>query len=224
MQASVRCIYGRRGSGKSTLARIFCEDAPRVLVLDTLGEYGDRRSWRVAASRSELKRALVEGVRKGLFRIAYRIDARRANPIDEASFLADCAAAAQVNFPADPDPLLLVIDEANLAYPVEAARTDRCAALRALVLQGRHKGVGLLFITQRPANIGMDARSQAAEVFSFSLAAPNDVRAVAELAPDADRQLKLLPAFHFLRIADGKCGIMVTRSGRVVSGQRPRAT
>ena len=218
MKPIVRCVFGKRGSGKTTLARALADDAPRVLAFDPLGEgdWGGRPGWRTTTTRDALKRAIVAGVAAGAYRIAYTPDARSTDPVTEAGFLADAARAAQAAYADDGVPLLLVIDEANLAFPVDYARTARCAALRALILQGRHRGVGLLFVTQRPANIGVDARSQAAETYAFRLALALDKRAVAELHPDAERRLQSLAEFHFLRISDAGCCVGTTRRGRLI--------
>jgi hypothetical protein len=203
--ARVRCVYGRTGMGKTTLAVMLAEEDSRVSA---------RRGWRACVTRNAVKAAVIEGVRRGRFRIAYAPDARTTDPVAEADFLADVARAAQANYPSDPTPILFLIDEANLAFPTELARTARCAGIRSLILQGRHRGVRLLFVTQRPANIGADARANAGEVFAFSLVFPRDVAAVSEYAPEADRHLRTLAPFYFLRAEGGKCCVMTTHRGR----------
>lgn len=209
----VRCVYGRRGTGKTTLAQALIGDAARALAFDPMKEYVT--GWRRVSTRKGLRDAVVQGVAEDRFRIAYAPDLRHANCVDEAAFLADVARAAQMGYPADASPLTLVVDEANLAYPVELARTERCAAIRALALQGRHAGVGLILVTQRPANVGKDVRTQAEEVYCLAIDDPDDLSAATRGRPDALAMLRNLPKFHFVRMKSGGCDIGTTRRGGV---------
>ena len=217
----VECVFGQRGGGKSTLAAELVADRPKVLAFDPQGDYRGR-GWVTASTRKEVEGALIAAGR-GSLRVAYSPDFRRADPIREGAWLADTGFIAQAGFPAvDPRPLTILYDEAHLAFPTEKARADALGPIRAAILQGRHAGIGLLFVTQRPSNLGTDARSQAAAVYCFGLMQQTDRKAIEEMHPAARAALDGLSAFQFLKISAEGVGVYELKHRAGIVAVKPR--
>ena len=212
----IRCVFGRRGSGKTTFARSLAADAEKAVVFDPMGDYRGR-PWRAATTRQAFLESVIDGVRRSDLHIAYTPNlGDTADLIDEAAFVAGIVRKIQRGFPhRDDAPLMLVIDEANLAYPEKRARSRAVAPITALILQGRHAGIGVTFVTQRPALIGMDARSQAAETYCFALSHPADLVAISQSHPQADRLLRLAPKFGGVKLTDDGASLFsMSKDGR----------
>jgi energy-coupling factor transporter ATP-binding protein EcfA2 len=198
--ASVTLIYGRRGSGKSTYAKeTFTR---RVIVFDPQGEYpGDV----VKASDDIAPLAKKAAANWSGFRLAWRLPvnddlAEGKDYPEELHRLAKQVWRLQSGFGRDhKDQVTLLIDEANLSVPVERmAKGSR--AIMELALQGRHRGINLVAVTQRPALISADLRGQASEVVTFALAQPDDMMIMRKImqSEEVDR-LASLPDHHYLR-------------------------
>ena len=80
------------------------------------------------------------------------------------------------------DPLLLVVDEADLLAP-QRTTPDTARVLGAMedvVRRGRVRGLGCVLITQRPAVLNKDVLSQASVLVALRMAGKNDVAAIDE--------------------------------------------
>ena len=74
------------------------------------------------------------------------------------------------------------------------------AALNRVTLQGRHRGINLLVITQRPSRISTDLRGQATQLNVFQLPGPHDRRAVEEVCEGVGDAVRSLAKFQFIRV------------------------
>lgn len=197
-QPIVRQVFGPRGSGKSTLARWIASREEKVLAFDPQGDYRGGQ-WINARTRAEVENAVI-GQSGGVLRVSYTPDFDVADPVEEGVWLADTGRIIQRLYPAaDPRALMLLYDEAHLAIPNKPL-TALGGPLRRAVLQGRHDGIGLLIVTQRPSNVSTDARAQAAETFAFRMDLKNDRKAVEDIHGDAAPLMRGLKKYHFLRI------------------------
>lgn len=194
--AEVVCLFGRRGTGKTTLARRLVEPWRRLVVWDPLGEWSRFRGVSpvedLPGLLGQLKRHWLRG-----FRLAI--------PGDEPEHLDGLARliwAAQAPFPRCP-PMALVVDEANMGLPVQQLRRG-LKGMSRLVLQGRHRGVAVLAISQRPALVSLNVRANAHRTIAFALPAPQDRRALAAQLGRAADQLGQLPDFHCLEETNGR--------------------
>ncbi|MEO1151377.1 MAG: zonular occludens toxin domain-containing protein [Pseudomonadota bacterium] len=195
--AIVRCVYGVRGGGKSTLARHLVANDARVIAFDPQRDY-QGEAWRVATTRSEIIAALKsEGLSR--FRISYCFDTGTTDPVSEMVWLADVIAHLQKKYRSDGIGLSLVVDEAHEAFPNRPLSKDE-GPLRRLVMQGRHLGVGLTVVTQRPANISTMIRSQATEVYALALSRRDDRVAAADLREGAAPAVASLSGYDFVKI------------------------
>ncbi|MHA7873680.1 MAG: zonular occludens toxin domain-containing protein, partial [Hyphococcus sp.] len=172
----------------------------KVLAFDPQGDYRGG-AWVNARSRDEAEAAIMSQWR-GDVRVSYTPDLGECDPVDEAAWLAETARIVQRQYPAhDPRPLTLLIDEAHLALPVERARSRDARALKFAILQGRHSGIGMTFVTQRPANVSKDARAQAMETYAFWLSDEDDRRVIGKMHRSALKTFDDLEKFQFMRIA-----------------------
>jgi len=192
----VVCIFGRRGSGKTYLARRLVAGARRLVVWDPLGEWSRSRDLVAVDGLTGLRAAMRRRWRLG-FRLA--LVPGGAELPRSLHALAAFLWAAQAPYPACPG-LALVVDEANLGLPAHRLGADLWGMSR-LVLQGRHRGVALLAISQRPALVSMDLRGQAHRLVSFALPAGPDLAAMRPLLGQAAAELPHLPARTFLELS-----------------------
>ncbi|WP_299394625.1 DUF87 domain-containing protein [Pelagibius sp.] len=199
--AQCTAIYGRRGSGKSTLAKRLIGKHRRVVVFDPMGEYAALSIFRRADSVEEVRRLLRAGWARG-FKIAYvpRADHKRSLHI-----LACLIWDAQAPYDAGQDTrkILLVVEEMNLGYPASKLPSD-LYGMTQVVLQGRHRGVGVIGITQRPALVSLDFRGQVAETYVLPLSAGQDTTAVTDVyGREHQAQIRSLKPHNWLRFHDG---------------------
>lgn len=149
-QNTIAVVLGRKGSGKSTLVHELLEEAPRVLVLDYLGEYGGRDLCRVVRGRDAAFRALERAWGADRFRIAVR----ETEGQDSLDVL---AAAAEL------EDYLLVIEEASAYCSPQGVPRE----IAQIVRYGRHRSIDQLFVAQRPSMLHRDITSAADVVISF---------------------------------------------------------
>lgn len=206
--AEVACIFGRRGAGKTTLARKMTRDRRRLVVWDPLAEWGRLPDLVAVDSLAELRDAMRRRWRLG-FRLALAPPGRDLPA--ELDALARFLWAAQEPFPGCPE-LALVVDEANLGLPVHRLRAGLWGMSRA-VLQGRHRGLAVLAISQRPALVSMDLRGQAHRVAAFALPAGPDLGALRPIFGARTAELATLAPFRFLEAAGGQVIASQARKG-----------
>jgi hypothetical protein len=195
-----RCILvtGRRGSGKTTLVQTLIEGCPALIAFDPIGQYAREFGWARAATLDELHRKL-SGIWGQGFKIAFSPAGDFARELHRLSVY---LWAAQVLYETGRTrrKLSLVVEEMNLSFPVTRL-PDGCQGFLRLVLQGRHRGIEIIGVTQRPALVSADFRGNVAETYVFALGYAEDQRLwgracqpiIASLAPHA-----------YLRLADGE--------------------
>ncbi|HVB98873.1 MAG TPA: hypothetical protein VNJ12_06000 [Candidatus Dormibacteraeota bacterium] len=161
-QAPVVACFGRRGVGKTTLARTIARHQSRLVVWDYLGEYGP------LAFRTSDPDSLAEYLSWARGR---RFAAARFIPdkgtVEE--FEAFCAAVYQSGN------LLVVVEEA--AAVCQASYLP--PAFGRIVRQGRHRGLGLLWCSQRLNEVSRTLTSLTDVWAGFSLSEPGDLQALA---------------------------------------------
>lgn len=180
-------ISGATGTGKSSLARalLFTRGATRRLILDPLDEY-ESSATECARDRNDVHNAVIG--EEGDFSVRYVPEESEA---DAAGYLAEWAMHL--------GDCTLMIDEAH-----EAAARNACApALLRAVKRGRHRGVSVWIISQRPADIhpSLRAELQGTEAWYLRLAEHRDLEILsARRGPKFSERVSLLPELHALRL------------------------
>lgn len=196
--AEVVGVWGMRGSGKTTRARELVHDAARVVAFDPLDEWARFPGWTRAESLRELVAVFKRSWRR--FRVAY-VPAAGQLPA-QLHGVAAVLWQAQAPFPACPG-LVLVVDELDATFPAHRlpAQLD---GMPTLVLRGRHRGVGVVGISQRPALVSLSFRGNCARQYVLQLAAQQDRAAVlALIGREHGRQLAELAPHDFLEAHAG---------------------
>lgn len=161
-----QCIFvtGRRGSGKTTRVLELAGQALRVIAYDPTGEYARGFGWPSAATLEELRRLLAPAWRRS-FRIAYT----PAPPhLERGHFFAEVIFRAQEPFERGRLPLLRVIlEEMQNVYPVQDLPRDR-QGMVTLTNQGRHRGIEIIGVSQRPASVSKNFRDNCAAIYALA--------------------------------------------------------
>jgi DNA helicase HerA-like ATPase len=177
MTARITAIYGGTGSGKSYATKRALSRSARFIVFDPQHEYGPVCGGEVVSSPPELIRAMNDNYRH--FKIAYQPEGDRIMS-DELDIVSKVCWDWSEYLPG----LTLVIEEANLGYPPEQLPADKRGVQR-LILQGRHREVKLVAITQRPKLIHPNLRGEAQRMVVFRLQNYSDLQVLKEMVgPD----------------------------------------
>ena len=204
MRKDARCtaVYGRRGSGKTTLVKGLIKSSDRLVVFDPMGEYARAPGFRRAVSVAGVLVHLKSGWGRG-FRIAYDAGGAYINRLHSLSLLL-WQAQEPYDRGADRRKLTLVVEEMNLGYPASGLPRGQDAFTR-LVLQGRHRGIEVVGVTQRPALVSANFRSNVAETYVFPLEDEIDVAVILKKIGRArEADLRALRDFTYLRLAQGR--------------------
>lgn len=189
-----RCIgvFGMRGTGKTTLIQELIAPAPAAIALDPLGQYHREHRWPMARSIAELHRMLTPVWSRG-FKIAFTPE---GDEIEELHKLSVYLWIAQIGFERRQHHrmLTLVVEEMDLSYPSRPLPSE-LGGFKKLILQGRHRGVEIVGVSQAPSLVGATFRRNVAETYVFRLGLKDDRR----LWPEHDRTIETLPVGGFLR-------------------------
>ena len=160
-------VVGRTGSGKTTWAKqSLIDGVNRLLIFDPQAEYNFPRGDTAAAVKGLILGQIKRG---GRIAVSYAPVSDHVRALHNFALLAWALGSCMV-----------VIDEASLSLPVGSLPKDAQGALR-LLLQGRHRGVSVVGITQRPALVSMNLRANVNRVVVFRLMSPRDVDAVSDM-------------------------------------------
>jgi Helicase HerA, central domain len=179
---TVCSIFGRKGSGKTFLARRIMRAYPRVIILDTLGEYGERAT--IVEGRDDSIRAIRDACERKRFRLALRV-LEPDDLLDVLTMAWECSDS------------LLVLEETSMVcspvwLPPELAR---------LVRYGRHRSISQLYIARRPAEIPRDLTAQSDVIISFQQTEPRDLAYLQAVGFDASHVANL-PRYRLAMIGE----------------------
>jgi len=211
--ADVVCVFGRRGSGKSTFVKSRIKAVPRVVVFDPMGEYPGRACNTLADVAAGLNAARG----KPKLALAYRPPVNRE--AEALHHLCEMLIRHQAGYQngRHRDGVLLVVEEADQGFP-SAALPSHLTGMKAAILRGRHAGISILAVSQRPALVSATLRSNAAAWIVFALADHVDYQVVRQKGgPAALAAVQTLPSFSYVRLADG------TVTAGTVGGKRAKS-
>ena len=200
LMKDAECIFvtGRRGSGKTTYVQRAVDRAPRVIVFDPLGQYAREFRWPLAGDLASLHRLAAERWRSPApWRLALTVAGDFDTELHKLSVYL-WHAMAPFERGRDRKKMLLIVEEMNLSVPVHPLPKGRRGFMR-LVLQGRHRGIAIIGVSQRPALVSADFRSSAAETIIF----PLGVEDQGYMGARYRGELASLTPHRFVRFADG---------------------
>lgn len=201
--AECLAVFGRRGSGKSTFVKSRYLDARRLVIFDPMGEYG-REIAGVASFETvaALLRHVAPRWQRG-FKVAFAPSGGYPDALHRLS-QALWQAQAPYETGEDRQKLTLIVEEANLGFPSHALPLGQ-DGFRRLVLQGRHRGIEIVAVTQRPAKVHPDLRANCARIVCFALADHIDVREIGQMiGPDKAREIRNQEDHHYTIIERGE--------------------
>ncbi|WP_085908075.1 type IV secretory system conjugative DNA transfer family protein [Kiloniella majae] len=198
-------IYGRSGSGKSHYGKKLIQGHDRIVCFDPEGEYGAERGFVSTSSLSELLEILKD-CHEGAFKVAYVPSALREEAeLHEVASLLERLQEPYLNGKSDLKVTLLV-DELNLSFPLNP-RPDYSGFAR-LCSRGRKRGINIIGITQRPAEVSTRFRGNIDRLACFALSVPNDFHVITQtIGPDAERAVRELPEYGHIFFENGEMTI-----------------
>lgn len=195
-------VYGRSGSGKTTRVKALLKGRRRVVVFDPMDEYGRLPGFKGARSLSAVLELLKKGWRSG-FKIAY---VPAGDFPAKLHHLAKLLWQAQAPYAAGDDTrkLTFIVEELSLGYP--SARLPRgLDKMDQVILQGRHRGLEVIGVTQRPAEISATFRGNANEAYILALGDELDhARVLRSIGKEHEAKLRALQPHEFLHWKDNK--------------------
>jgi DNA helicase HerA-like ATPase len=144
-------VVGKTGTGKSTFIREYMLDKHRIIIYDPKEEYAGP----IAESSEEMFDYITKHER---FMV-------RTTDIDDLDLI--CGIAKHIGN------VLLVFEEAESIIPQSNIKLP--AEMRDIIFRGRKWSVSMLFSSQRPAKIHIDARSQWTRLVIFNGTEPADI-------------------------------------------------
>lgn len=181
-QAPICGLFGRRGVGKTTLAREIARHQARLVVWDYIGEYGP------LAFRSEGNPAALEEYLRWARgrRFAAGRYVPREGTVEE--FEEFCRVVYGFR------DFVVVVEEA--AAVVQASYLP--PAFGRIVRQGRHRGIGLLWTSQRLNEVSRTLTGLTDVWAGFSVAEPADLQALgARAGRDYAERISKQPRFEW---------------------------
>ncbi len=215
-QAERVFVCGRSGSGKSTIVKAMVRElkAPRLIVFDVMDEYSkDKPGWVRVTNMKDLVHTLKARWKKG-FKVAYVPTGDLMAVMDK---IAKMVWELQEGYEKGTDmrQFTLVAEEADTGIPNRTMPADMYGVQR-LSTRGRHRGINVIAVSQRPALVHTTFRGNCGSQFVFALANENDRKQIVQTvgAQHAD-ELRQMPNFRFWRLKDGQIQRgHTTKSGR----------
>ena len=178
-------VAGRKGSGKSTLVREISHEFPRVVALDSLGEYDTRERFQVLDGPQEIAEGMLRVEGAQTFRVSLRAD-------DTETLLRALDLVYEM-------PGVLVIVEETSLY---CSPSHLPPEISRLVRYGRHRDISQVYVARRPSEIHRDLTAQADVIVSFVQHEQRDVAYLRAVAGPEAEAVQRLPRFRFMAWGD----------------------
>lgn len=186
-------VLGTRGTGKSTVARKINKMWPRSVIIDPVEDWTDGEvvtSFPVFARR--LKELKNEHAKK--FRLIFRFNPDDDPKIKQETFNQVLRLAFNFRH------LQVVIDEIQLFATPQFLPEQ----LKNLLFIGRHRGISVVCITQRPGQLNKSILAQSFHVFVGQLHERNDLRVISDFLNIDEQKIINLEKFRFFHFSPGK--------------------
>ena len=195
-------IYGRSGSGKSYYAKKLIAGMDRIVCFDPEDEYGSLKGFMQVSSLDDLLELLSDNWDKN-FRVAFVPAAMREEAqLHEVSQLLERMQQPYLNHKTDKKVTLLV-DELNLSFPLNAK--PEYDGFARLCSRGRKRGINIIGITQRPAEVATRFRGNIDRLACFALSVPNDFSVIrGTIGAEAEDKVRGLERYGHIFFEEGK--------------------
>lgn len=178
-RACIVAVLGASGSGKSTFVkRAIVKGHPRLLIWDPMGEY--------VGTVCDSTSGVVAMLRLPKFRAVFRPSPDAAIRAQQFDLICRAALAA--------GRMTLVVEE--LRFVTTPSRAPMGWA--QVCLTGRHKGLKVYGLSQRPASIDKDFLGNCTAIRTGRLAYPEDVRAVSKAMGGHAAEIQALKPLEWL--------------------------
>lgn len=209
-------ILARTGAGKTNAAVVIAEDilqaGHQIVVIDPKGDWwglrssadGKRAGYPVTVLGGEHGDVPLEPS-AGLIvadlvvdqPVSVVLDVSEFSNAQRGRFVADFADRFYRHKSHRPDPVLLILEEADEVCPqrVFGEQAKMVGAIERIVKRGRFKGIGTLMITQRSASLNKDILTQTEVLIVMQTTGPQDIKAIdawIEHHPDQKKRAQLL--------------------------------
>ena len=189
-------IFGASGSGKTTKALELVKDCKRLIVFDVLDDFTGK--FTRITNFTFLKTFLIKNYAKG-FRVAF-VPPSGSEPF-ALSELCLFLKLLQRGYKEGKHQvkICLFVDELNVSYPLGYHNRNPQNGFSFVNLQGRHYGINVVGVSQRPSLVCLPFRANLSDVFIFRMADFNDIKAAVQMFGSAYRQQILdLPNYKYL--------------------------
>lgn len=174
----IASIFGRKGSGKSFLAKEIAKEEPRIIAIDSLGEYDELN---IINGYKECIQAIVAVEHLNEFALSLR-----TTSTDEDLELIDLAYHLS-RF------TLLVEETSRYVAP-----TSLPQPMEQLVRFGRHRAINQIYLARRPSEIHRDLTAQSDIIVSFVEHERRDVEYLRSFMGEKALGVQTLPQYKFL--------------------------
>jgi len=181
-------VVGQSGSGKSSFVDRYLKSLYRFILFDTAVEYEGYETF-----RDDLQGlyTYVDKNAGGSFKAVYQ------NVHDDAleSFEFCCNLALAV------EDVHFIVEEVDVFADNRKPLPD---AFKTMLKLGRHSGVSMILISQRPALMHTLIRSQSRHFVCFQMVDRNDIEYFRPFFGDTVDEFRKMPSLHFWRWDHGK--------------------
>lgn len=189
-------IFGASGSGKTTKALELVKDCKRLIVFDVLDDFGGK--FTRVTDFNFLKKFLINHYATG-FRVAF-VPPSGYEPAalsDLCLFLRNLQRGYKFN--QHHAKITLFVDELNISYPLGYHNRNPQNGFSFVNLQGRHYGINVVGVSQRPSLVCLPFRANLSDIFVFRMADFNDIKAAVSMFGNQYRQQILaLPNYKYI--------------------------
>lgn len=200
-------VYGRSGSGKTHLVKEqFLTICDRVVIIDPEEEYADQKGFQTLYSLAALLDVLHD-CHDSSFKVCFVPDARfEEQQLHEVSCLIERLQEPYKQKKSDKK-VLLVVDEMHMSFPLNMR--DEFYGFKLLCRRGRKRGINIIGITQRPADVGKAIRANLDRLIAFNFSDPADLKVIREiLGSEAETKVQSLQQYQYLAAENGSFEIM----------------
>lgn len=201
--AKIIGVWGGRGSGKSTRVKEMIRANNRVIVIDPIGDYS-AEGFKCYKTFTGLYKAIAEGWKNG-FRVVLDVSHSDNPEIQLLKLSQDLLVIQKPYFEGkDRRKITLVVEEMSILSPnVTKAKNEQ--AFKKLNNLGRHYGIEIIGVSQRPAEVSPTFRGNCAEHYFFRLSDQIDFSNVARIIGNKNLELvRKLKTHQYLNFCNGQ--------------------